>query len=146
MDSVCPNQDIRLLLTLPLVSKTILSTSGLVSLGHTKSQLLIFSALYLEGNLTMSQTADFLSSSKEQATRAVAPLVEEGLVERYVDPENRTRVRIRLTEQGRAFVRQHYRHCSQRLETVLNERISPEEKQELFRAAETLIRILDKLS
>ena len=52
----------------------------------------------------MKEAASYISSSKEQATRAVAPLVDKGLMERYTDSANRNYVHIQLTETGRMLV------------------------------------------
>jgi len=136
----------RLLALLPLISKTVLSASSLRESGYTKSQFLIISALSLRDNLTMGQVAGFISSSKEQATRAVAPLVEHGLVERFVDPDNRTKIHIRLTEKGKEYVAQSNRHLVQNLRRTMDEKITVEEMPELKQCVETMIQILSKLN
>lgn len=75
--------------------------------GFTKSQLLVFLALRSCESLTMTQTAEHLSSSKEQATRVVSPLVDGGYVERHVDTDNRTKIHIRLTDKGSTYIEEH---------------------------------------
>lgn len=142
-ESFCDNT--QLLTLLPLISKTVLSASDLRSAGYTKSQLLILTALTRRDNLTMGKVAGFISSSKEQATRSVAPLVEHGLVERYVDPENRTKIHIRLTETGKAAMEQSQKNFVHNLHQILQERITDEEMTELKTAVETMIRILSKV-
>jgi len=128
-----------------LIAKSVMSNYCFKEFGYTKSQLHIFSALLLRGELTMSQVAGFIGSSKEQATRAVAPLVEDGMLERYIAPENRTRIHIRLTEQGKQFITQCRNSFADNLDAALNQAVSAEEKTELFRAVESMIRILSKL-
>jgi len=135
----------QLLALLPLVNKTVVSAIGLKEFGYTKSQLMIFSALTRYDNLTMSQVAGYISSSKEQATRAVAPLVDDGLIERYVDPENRTRIHIRLTEKGHSFSSHYKARFFAHLQKMMHDKISYEEMIELKQAVETMIRILSKL-
>jgi len=135
----------QLLALLPLINKTISSAAGMKEFGYTKTQFYIFSALSRKGNLTMSQVASFISSSKEQATRAVAPLVDHGMVERYVDPENRTKVHIRLTEDGIVFMEEYKQHFFINLQSMMREKITQEEKLELKQAVEVMIRILSKL-
>lgn len=136
----------QLLSLLPLISRTVLSASSLRESGYTKSQFLIISALSLRDNLTMGQVAGFISSSKEQATRAVAPLVDHGLVERYVDPDNRTKIHIRLTEKGRDYVEQSNRCLVQNLHQTMQEKITVEEMLELKQCVETMIQILSKIN
>lgn len=135
----------QLLALLPLISKTVISASSLRESGYTKSQFMIISALSLQDNLTMGQVAGYISSSKEQATRAVAPLVEHGLVERYVDPENRTKIHIRLTEKGMDYVEQSNRRFVKNLYRTMKEKITPEEMLELKQCVETMIQILSKV-
>ena len=135
----------QLLALLPLISKTVISASSLRESGYTKSQFMIISALSLQDNLTMGQVAGYISSSKEQATRAVAPLVEHGLVERYVDPENRTKIHIRLTEKGMDYVEQSNRRFVKNLHRTMKEKITPEEMLELKQCVETMIQILSKV-
>lgn len=129
----------------PLMSK-ILSFYDFKKIGYTKSQILIFSALSMRENLTMGQVAGYLSSSKEQATRVVAPLVDDGLVERYVDPENRTRIHIRLTPQGAAFMDSCRNRFQENLHTALAASLTEEEQLELRRSLDSMIRILSKLN
>jgi len=142
-ESICDNT--QLLTLLPLINKIALSASDLRKAGYTKSQLLILTALFHRENLTMGKVAGFLSSSKEQATRAVAPLVDSGMVERYVDPENRTRIHIRLTDTGRSNMEQCNKKSIHNLYLLFRERISDEEMTELKAAVETMIRILSKV-
>ena len=142
-ESLCDNT--QLLALLPLISKTVLSVSNLRQAGYTKSQLLILSVLSRRDDLTMGQIAGVLSSSKEQATRAVAPLVDSGLAERYVNPENRTKIHVRLTETGKASMARNNESFVHNLYLLLKEHISDEEMTELKAAVETMIRILSKI-
>lgn len=136
----------QLLELFPLISKAVVSASNLKEFGYTKTQFLIFAVLSSRENLTMSQVAGFISSSKEQATRAVAPLVEDGLVERYTDPVNRTHIHIRLTEQGEEFMRQYKIRFFRNLKEKMDKKLSEEEMLELKGAVEKIICILSKLN
>jgi len=140
------DDDIRLLALLPLINRTILSASRIREFGYTKTQLTIFAALTLRESLTMSQVSGYISSSKEQATRAVAPLVDEGLVERFVDPENRTHIHIRLTAKGNEFMEACRARFKKNLHAQLDDTVTPDEKAELFSAIDSLLRILGKLN
>ncbi len=139
------DDDLRVLMLLPLINRTILSASGIKEFGFTKTQLIIFFALIFRDSLTMSQVAGFISSSKEQATRAVAPLVDEGYVERYIDPENRTHIHIRLTPKGIEFMELCRERFKSNLHSMLDNRVTVKEQQELYQAIDTLLRILGKL-
>ena len=139
------DDEIKLLKLMPLINRTILTPSGIRELGYTKTQLTILAALSLRGDLTMSQIAGFISSSKEQATRAVAPLVDHKLAERFTNPENRTHIHIRLTEKGQEFVALSFDRFRRHFRAQLEEKVTPVEQQELFQSVDSLLRILGKL-
>ena len=82
----------------------------------TKTQFYILITLYHQSPLTMTQIGEHIGASKEQATRAVAPLADEGLVRREVSAKNRTRVYVSLTEAGCALVQELIARCSEKLE------------------------------
>lgn len=137
--------EISLLTVLAQVYNLVLSCADLHGAGITKSQFLIFAALAYRKRLRMTQVAAFLSSSKEQATRAVAGLVDEGYVIRQQDPENRTIVYIVLSEQGRTLLHQWRLNLRQRLAARLEERLTGEEREELIGDIQSMLRILDKV-
>lgn len=145
MGSVEGTEEEPLIAALPLLYRLVLASANPKTLGLTKTQIIIMLSLSHFGSLRMSQIADFISSSKEQATRAVAPLVEEGYVFRSNDPENRTYIEIQLTAEGKAFM-EHWR-C--RFLDQLNGRpeqdISDTERAELRQASLSMVRILSKL-
>ena len=64
--------------TLSLLHRLVLTSQARKDSGFTRTQLIIVYALAARGELNMSQIADFIGASKEQATRAVAPLVDAG--------------------------------------------------------------------
>ena len=97
----------------------------------TKTQFYILITLYHQSPLTMTQIGKHIGASKEQATRAVAPLADEGLVRREVSAKNRTRVYVSLTEAGCALVQDLIARCSEKLEARMNERLTAEEREAL---------------
>lgn len=131
--------------TILLLYRTVLHEFRRKELGLTKSQLLVFCVLRFCGSVTMTQLAELLASAKEQTTRSVAPLVELGYVERYADLENRTRVHIRMTGQGRAFFDAYMQTHITELNQMMERRLSAAEQQELAEALNTVNRLLVKL-
>ena len=111
----------------------------------TKSQFLIIVALYRNASLTMSEVAEYISSSREQATRALSPLAEKGLVEWYTDPSCRKNVRVRLTPDGRETVRRHIAISEEKVHQRLSESLNEEEMTDLRLAFQTIIRLLGKI-
>lgn len=97
----------------------------------TKTQFYILITLSAQDPLTMTQIAEYIGASKEQATRALAPLADEGLVRREVSQKNRTRVYVSLTPEGRALIRRIVAHCGEMLDARMSERLTPEEREAL---------------
>ena len=95
--------------------------------------------------LNMSQIAEFIGASKEQATRAVAPMVDAGLVERTVPEENRTHVDIRLTDAGKVFMRDYFCDSEARIRTRLDRALSQEELSVLRTSIDAAAEILMKV-
>lgn len=133
------------LLLLPLLSR-FLAPEYARQLHLTKTQLLIVTALSYRGSLNMSQIASYLAFSKEQATRAVAPLAEAGLVERFEQPENRTKVFLRLSPKGAQLADDLRAQFSSQLRARAQGALTEQELLQLRESAETLTRLLSKLS
>lgn len=55
---------------------------------------------------TLNQVADKVQRGAPAVSRAIDTLVRGGLVERQADPDNRRRLQLRLTEEGRQFLKQ----------------------------------------
>ncbi len=92
----------------------------------------------------MSRLSKYIGSSKEQTTRAVAPLAKEGLVERYMDEENRKYVYIRLSEKGTCMIQKAKQAFINHLKQSFD-RLPEEDLNDLKQAARTTLNILKKL-
>ena len=93
----------------------------------------------------MTETSEFISSSKEQSTRAVAPLVEKGLVKRFELEDNRKRVYIELTEEGKSFMEEFWREMHKLVAEKLCSSLSEEELKTLFSSVRTAATLLSKV-
>ncbi len=107
---------------------------------YSKTQIAILATLCWQNEICMSRMAELISTPRPQMTRAIIPLVNDGLVERFLDNNNRKLVYIRLTDYGKQFIR-NYLHG--RFET-LREKINEEEAERLSCAAQTIVEILKK--
>lgn len=139
------DRDFSLLRLMPMIQKVILSCWDREKYPYTKSQLTLIMALLHKDSLTMKEAASYISSSKEQATRAVAPLVDKGLMERYTDPANRNYVHIQLTDTGRTLVREMLDGLYDNINKMLDQAISNEEKLTLRDSLMESIRILNRV-
>ena len=114
----------------PICQKFLLNTIDIPSMDLTKTQILILFALSGGRSLNMSQLSSYLASSKEQATRAVSPLVKDEYVTRFRSDENRKMVYVKLTEKGNQLILQEKalvkEYLSKRFESL------SKEDQELF--------------
>lgn len=70
----------------------------------TRTQQIILLSLAVKDNLSMSQLADSICTSNEQATRAVTQLVNMGFVNRAQNKTNRRVVNISLTDKAKAYI------------------------------------------
>lgn len=105
----------------PLLDKLIMNASGWKRSDFTRTQRRVFLVLGRKDIINMGRLADKLDISKEQATRAVAPLVESGYIERFTDDSNRTRVLLRMTDDGRKVMGRRLDHLHEELQKLLDE-------------------------
>ena len=110
----------------------------------TKSQVDVMMGLDLFGKMGMTQISEHLAVSKEQASRAVAPLVEQGLVRRERSAEQHRMIRVSLTEEGRRSVAAAHQALLSRLLERLAE-LSPSEREQLIDASRKALSVLFKL-
>ena len=107
----------------------------------TKSQADALLGLAVIGKMNMTQISKHLAVSREQATRAVAPLVERGLVRKERDPNNRRVVEVSLTEAGRLELDRGRDLILQNLSEKLSA-LSDEDRDRLERASREVVDVL----
>ena len=113
--------------------------------GLTKSQVLLLAAVSYRGSLNMTQTAESLSTSKEQATRAAAPLVDGGYLRRTEHRENRRAVYLELTDRGRDYMELLRTEVREELNEKLSGALSEAERGQLAASLETVIALLGRI-
>ena len=87
---------------------------------------------------TLNQVADATGRGAPAVSRSVDALVRAGLIERAADPNNRRRLAMRLTQEGREVLN---RPCAARGGLVrMLEKIAPSELRAVERAVEILER------
>ena len=139
------DDEIPLLHLLPLLHRIIGLTETHRKFGITKSQAIVFFILHYRDGITMSEIAKYISSSKEQATRTVAALCDNGLVERYENPNNRTHVYIRFTEAGREEMQRLVQEFRTDIYNRVSSSLDDEDIQKLHQAVLTTVEILGKV-
>ena len=129
----------------PVCRKLVFDTFDKKKYGITRTQQVIMLTLNLNGTLTMSGLASKINTSNEQATRAVAQLVEKGFIERMHDPANRRIIKIRLSEEAVAFVEQIKKEMHEEILEKFS-LFTDNELSELITATNTIAQKLKKLT
>jgi DNA-binding MarR family transcriptional regulator len=88
--------------------------------------------------ITMKDLAGVLMITAPTATTFVARLVRLGCVQRVADPKNRKLVRLRITKQGRALMRETMQRRMTVLRSVISH-LSPKDQADLARIYRKLI-------
>ena len=138
-------EDIPLLPLLPLLMRVVKLADTHKQYGMTKQQMIVLLTLYRRDCATMGEIAQYMSSPKEQATRVVASLFDDGLVERFEIPENRTHVYVRLSDNGRSFMKEFITEFRSEFSMKLRSSLSSEEVGLLHSSVKTAIELLSKV-
>lgn len=138
-------EELPLLHLLPILQRIISLTNVHKDFGLTKSQMIIFIVLQYKGSMTMSEIAQYISSSKEQATRAVAAIYDRGLVERFENPCSRVHVHIRFTDKGAEYMQQMLRQMRAELSEKLHASLSEADIALLRKSVQTTVDILSRV-
>lgn len=110
----------------------------------TKSQIDAIMSVHLFGSLTMTQISTHLAVSNEQASRAIGPLVERGLMQRTRRPDNQRIVEVSLTDAGREFVFNSWNEVLAALNSRL-QILSARERKRLIKASQEAVDVLKQL-
>jgi DNA-binding MarR family transcriptional regulator len=117
--------------SLRMLSEQSLEDAGL---SHARFRLLmnLFKSEELDGrpDLNPSEISIRQGTSRNTVSTLIRDLEDEGLIERTLDPNDRRRFNIRLTENGRDLVREH---SAAHFRTVAAcfDTLTPQEQQEL---------------
>ncbi len=133
-------------LSYPLMRQLLGSTFEGCEEHFTRTQFNILIVLYYCGERTMMHLSELIGSSKEQATRALAPLADGGLVERYIDASNRSHVHVRLTPEGENRIEDIQLRCMERLRARASDCLSTEELRVLKQCLSTAGPLLCKIA
>ena len=87
---------------------------------------------------TLNQVADATGRGAPAVSRAIDALVRAGLIERTADPNNRRRLAMRLTQNGKNVLERPFQTRSSLVDKL--ERLAPSE----LRAVERAIEILER--
>jgi len=128
----------------PLSRKLVFDTFDKKKYDITRTQQIIMLSLSVSGTLNMSQLAAKINTSNEQATRAVAQLVDRGFIVRIQNPGNRRVINIRLTEEAQIFLN---KMKSEIMDDLINKfsEIPDEEMEKLYESLRQVSGVLKKV-
>lgn len=110
----------------------------------TKSQMDALVGLRFADKMSMTQLAEHLAVSKEQATRATAPLVDRGLVKRERSADNYRIVEVSLTGEGWRVLEEDLAAILSEMEEHI-EPLSLHDRERLIEASRVVVEVLAKL-
>lgn len=100
--------------------------------------------LHCSGEASVSEIAKNLSISKSNMTPIIDKLIQENLVERFTDPNDRRIIRVRVTEKGRDFCIKQREKTKKHLKGKLSS-LSPYELEKVTELAKELNCIFSKM-
>ena len=128
----------------PVSRKIVLDTFDKSNYDLTRTQQHILLALEVAKTLSMSHLASMISTSNEQATRAVAQLVDKGYIRRKHSVSNRRIINIQLTDEAQGLLKVMKNDMHQ---DMINKfaRISDEEMEKMYQALIDIDDVLRKV-
>ena len=100
--------------------------------------------LHCGGEASVSEIAKNLSISKSNMTPIIDKLIQENLVERFTDSNDRRIIRVRVTEKGHEFCLKQREKTKKHLEEKISS-LSPEELERIKDLAKELNSIFSKI-
>ncbi|EOU2059507.1 TPA: MarR family transcriptional regulator [Clostridium perfringens] len=100
--------------------------------------------LHCGGEASVSEIAKNLSISKSNMTPIIDKLIQENLVERFTDPNDRRIIRVRATEKGHEFCLKQREKTKKHLEEKISS-LSSEELEKIKDLAKELNSIFSKI-
>jgi DNA-binding MarR family transcriptional regulator len=106
--------------------------------GLTLGQMKAVGYLYRHGRSTVGEVAEGLGLAMPTASELVDKLVERGLIERGVNPDNRRQVHVWLTEEAMAYGREVHALRRAQVRQVFDE-LNPGERAVFVRGLRVLV-------
>ncbi|MCU6761769.1 Uncharacterized HTH-type transcriptional regulator yusO [uncultured Roseburia sp.] len=110
----------------------------------TKNQWKALIIIANSSTLSMSQLAQRMNISREQASRTIAPLADRKLVERKINAENRRQIDISLSKEGRQLFND-LKSSTSNLICRSMDKLSEEEISEFKEAFKIIMKTLNKI-
>ena len=136
-----------LLNTLSLFSrKTLVSWMPelVTDMGITEERFMVMFELSLQPDISLKDLAQSMMVSSSSLSVMINALVEQGIVTRQPDSEDRRRVLLRLGTRGKRLLRRAEDHLLQKFQEYLKS-LPEDDRQELNFTAEALLQVVDRI-
>jgi DNA-binding MarR family transcriptional regulator len=135
----------RLRAVIGRLSRRLRPTSTALAAGLTPTRISVLLTVVREGRIGLSDLATAESINPTQLSRAVAQLIEGGLVERSADQGDRRAAWVKPTAAGKRIAEKIRRERTDALNVAL-ERLAPEAREQIMLALEALEELAQGLS
>lgn len=112
------------------------------SFGRVQAEVLSY--LYDHGETSAVALAEVMNVPKQHISKIVHRLVEEGMLESKAAPSDKRMRSLSLSAEGRMLVRGHIENSNLHFHEA-TAGLTTEEKEELIRSMESIIRIMNKI-
>ena len=112
------------------------------SFGRVQAEVLSY--LYDHGETSAAALAEAMNVPKQHISKIVHRLVEEGRLESKTAPSDKRMRSLSLSAEGRMLVRGHIENSNLHFHEATSG-LTTEEKEELIRSMESIIRIMNKI-
>lgn len=112
------------------------------SFGRVQAEVLSY--LYDHGETSAAALAEAMNVPKQHISKIVHRLVEEGMLESKTAPSDKRMRSLSLSAEGRMLVRGHIENSNLHFHEATSG-LTTEEKEELIRSMESIIRIMNKI-
>lgn len=126
-------------------SQLIRALRGVGAPGTGAAALSVMSLLYRHGPMAPSELARMEGVRIQTLTRLLSELEAQGCITRQPDPADRRRSVLSLAAGGKSKLAQYVHGHEVSLEAVMQQTLSPEERQTLLAAAALMERLAQKL-
>lgn len=135
----------ELYLFFPLFRKTLFKHKRRVKHGPMpRSYYHVLGVLKKYGDLPMSEIGRLVHISKSNMTSLIDKLVEDGLVERLPDKNDRRVINISLTDKGKDHLSNWRKYSNDEIKNKLSV-LTDEDKEKLYESIENIQEILHKI-
>ncbi len=113
-------------------------------LGITEERLMVMYELNLQPDISLKDLAQSMMVSSSSLSVMINSLVEQDIVSRLPDPEDRRRVLLRLGSQGEEMLRRAEEYLLGQFQEYVK-KLPQAERQELAGAADGLLQVVERI-